>query len=174
MNNKDLQRAALEVLAELDTKELSAKDRMAIPPQPMPEQPAKERVQNMSEVTYGYTPEQARVEAMRCLQCKNAPCVKGCPVGIDIPGFLKEAAQGNFKESLAVIKRDSLLPAICGRVCPQETQCQAPCTVGKALKDVDKAVSIGRVERFVADLEREAGDIIPPTPLNIMLMLCDC
>ena len=94
---------------------------------------------------------------MRCLQCKNAPCVAGCPVGIRIPDFLKAAAAGRFDEAVAIIRENSLLPAVCGRVCPQEVQCQAPCTLGKALKDVDKAVSIGRVERFVSDLERESG-----------------
>ncbi len=159
-----LQKKAKDILASVEGKALTPKDRMVIPPQPMPEQPAECRVQNMSEVTYGYSPEQAQVEAMRCLQCKNAPCVKGCPVGINIPKFLAEAAKGDFSEALSVIKEDSLLPAICGRVCPQETQCQAPCTLGKALKDVDKAVSIGRVERFVADLEREEGETVLPSP----------
>ncbi len=160
-----LQQQAKELLKSLpESSELKPKERMAIPAQPMPEQLAAHRVQNMTEVTYGYSAEQAQVEAMRCLQCKNAPCVKGCPVGIDIPAFLAEAAKGDFVASLDVIKQDSLLPAICGRVCPQETQCQAPCTLGKALKSVDKAVSIGRVERFVADLEREQGNPVPPTP----------
>ncbi|MEI8352432.1 MAG: NADPH-dependent glutamate synthase, partial [bacterium] len=83
--------------------------------------------------------------------------IKGCPVGIDIPGFLKAAAAGDFQVACDVIKQNSLLPAVCGRVCPQETQCQENCTVGKALKSIDKAVSIGRVERYVADLERESG-----------------
>jgi glutamate synthase (NADPH/NADH) small chain len=112
----------------------------------------------MDEVTLGYSAEQAMVEAARCLDCVNKPCVKGCPVSIDIPGFLKKAAEGDFAGSLAVIRQSSLLPAVCGRVCPQETQCQEPCTVGKSLKSVDKAVSIGRVERFVADLERQKGE----------------
>ncbi len=152
-----LQAAAVAALTNLEGKTLAPKDRMAIPPQDMPAQDPSERIRNMDEVALGYTAEQARVEASRCLDCKNAPCVAGCPVGIDIPGFLRLAAKGDFAGSLAVIKRSSLLPSVCGRVCPQESQCQAPCTVGKVLKSVDKAVSIGRVERFVADLERAEG-----------------
>ncbi len=100
---------------------------------------------------------QARLEALRCLQCKTAPCVTGCPVQIDIPGFIAAIANEDYKKAIGIIKTNSLLPAVCGRVCPQETQCQAPCTVGKSLKDVDKAVSIGRLERFVADWERNNG-----------------
>jgi glutamate synthase (NADPH/NADH) small chain len=123
----------------------------------MPAQDPAVRRGNMSEVALGYSAEQARVEAQRCLQCKNAPCVQGCPVRIRIPDFLKAAADGRFDEAVAIIRENSLLPSVCGRVCPQEVQCQAPCTLGKALKDVDKAVSIGRVERYVADLERESG-----------------
>jgi glutamate synthase (NADPH/NADH) small chain len=130
---------------------------MAIPAQAMPSQDPAVRRGNMSEVALGYSAEQAQVEAMRCLQCKNAPCVSGCPVGIRIPDFLKAAAAGRFDEAVSIIRENSLLPAVCGRVCPQEVQCQAPCTLGKALKDVDKAVSIGRVERYVSDLERESG-----------------
>ena len=138
-------------------KPLLPKERMAIPAQEMPSQDPMVRRRTMSEVALGYTPEQARLESMRCLQCRQAPCVQGCPVRIDIPGFLKAAAEGDFQAAIDIIKRNSLLPAVCGRVCPQETQCQENCTVGKALKDVGKAVSIGRVERFVADLERESG-----------------
>ncbi|MBT4525413.1 MAG: NADPH-dependent glutamate synthase, partial [Deltaproteobacteria bacterium] len=86
----------------------------------------------------------------------------GCPVGIDIPRFIKHIADGEFQESINVIKEQSILPAICGRVCPQEVQCQLPCTVGKSLKDVNKAVSIGRLERFVSDWEREQGSVQIP------------
>ena len=144
------------------TEPLKPKDRMAIPAQPMPAQPAMERVKNMEEVALGYTPEQAQVEAARCLQCKNAPCIKGCPVAIDIPAFLAATANKEFKKAADIIKQNSLLPAICGRVCPQEVQCQIDCTVGKVLKSVDSAVSIGRLERFVADYERDAGEIDTP------------
>jgi glutamate synthase (NADPH/NADH) small chain len=147
---------------------LSPKDRLALPAQAMPSQDPEVRRTNMEEVALGYTPEQARIESMRCLQCKTAPCIAGCPVGIDIPGFIQAIADGDNKKAVDIIKKDSLLPAVCGRVCPQETQCQAPCTVGKALKSVDKAVSIGRLERYVADWEREQGlieipDIQPDT-----------
>jgi glutamate synthase (NADPH/NADH) small chain len=109
----------------------------------------------MGEVATGYTVEQAIVEANRCLQCKNAPCVNGCPVSVPIPSFLAEVAKGEFKKAVDIIKSTNLLPAICGRVCPQEKQCQGQCTVGKTYKNAEKAVSIGRLERFVADYERE-------------------
>lgn len=137
--------------------DLKPSERAAVPPQRMSEQDPEARVRNFDEVALGYTPEQARLEAMRCLQCKNAPCINGCPVRINIPAFIKEIADGNYQEAIDIIKQDSLLPSICGRVCPQEVQCQAPCTLGKMLKSVDKAVSIGRLERFVADTERNQG-----------------
>jgi len=130
---------------------MTPKEKMAIPPQPMPEQEPSVRARNMGEVALGYTAEQAKAEASRCLQCAAKPCMKGCPVAIDIPGFLAKAAEGDFDGALAVIKKTSLLPAVCGRVCPQEKQCQLHCTVGKIMKDVDKAVAIGRVERYCAD-----------------------
>ena len=147
----------------LDREEpLKPKDRVAIPLQDMPTQDASVRATNFSEVALGYTPEQARLEAMRCLRCKNAPCVDGCPVRLDIPAFVSAIADNDFDRSIDIIKQNSLLPAICGRVCPQETQCQATCTVGKILKDVEKSVSIGRLERFAADRERDHA-IEPPT-----------
>ncbi len=136
---------------------LKAKDRMKIPVQEMPSQNPLERIKNINEVALGYTQEQASLEARRCLQCKNAPCIKGCPVKIDIPGFIKAIENEDFQKAVDIIKKDSLLPAICGRVCPQESQCQLYCTLGKGLKDVLKSVSIGRLERFVADWERENG-----------------
>jgi len=136
---------------------MTTKERMAIEPQAMPEQDPKVRARNMNEVALGYTPEMAMREASRCMQCPTKPCMQGCPVAIDIPGFLAKAAAGDFEGALAVIRKTSLLPAVCGRVCPQEKQCQKFCTMGKLLKDVDKAVAIGRVERFVADLAREKG-----------------
>ncbi|HDQ13455.1 MAG TPA: NADPH-dependent glutamate synthase, partial [Sediminispirochaeta sp.] len=92
-----------------------------------------------------------------CIQCPNAPCIKGCPVSINIPAFIKAAEEGEFDKSIKIIKESSLLPAICGRVCPQESQCQATCTVGKTKKDPLLSVSIGRIERYVADLERDSG-----------------
>jgi len=163
-NNQHLQDEAARLLSELQqrTEPLKPKDRIAIPPQEMPTQDPQERVANMNEVATGYTREQVIVESMRCLQCKNAPCVKGCPVGIDIPRFIDYAAKGDFAASVGVIKESSLLPAICGRVCPQESQCQLYCTVGKSLKNVEKSVSIGRIERYVADYEREHGQAVMP------------
>ncbi|MBN1523304.1 MAG: NADPH-dependent glutamate synthase [Spirochaetales bacterium] len=154
-----LQQEAIKLYSELKQKEseLKNKERTAIPQQEMPAQDPNKRIKNMSEVTYGYTAEQAYVEAMRCIQCKNAPCVNGCPVGINIPEFVKSIQKGDYQESVDIIKQNSLLPAICGRVCPQEVQCQETCTVGKVLKDKNLSVAIGRLERFVADWEQEHG-----------------
>ncbi|MBP7126052.1 NADPH-dependent glutamate synthase [Myxococcota bacterium] len=135
--------------------ELSNKERLAIPPVPMEEQPPEVRRRNIREVPLGYTPEQAMAEARRCLLCKNHPCVQGCPVSVDIPGFIEEVAQGRFHDAARRILRTNCLPAICGRVCPQEDQCQKVCMVAKAHKDPARAVQIGKLERFVADWERE-------------------
>ena len=101
----------------------------------MPEQDPKERIKNVKEVPLGYTPEMAMKEAQRCLQCKTPFCVEGCPVGIDIPGFIGAIEAGNFKKGVRILKQRNLLPAVCGRVCPQEEQCQQVCTIGKAKKD---------------------------------------
>ncbi|MBU0505993.1 MAG: NADPH-dependent glutamate synthase [bacterium] len=158
--HKDAQKVFNELKQNADS--LKPKDRIKIPAQEMPAQDPVERATNLEEVALGYTPIQAMVEAMRCIQCKNKPCITGCPVQIDIPRFIDEVAKGDFQAAINVIKENSLLPAICGRVCPQETQCQEVCTLGKSLKDVDKAVAIGRLERFVADWEREQGKIVPP------------
>ena len=128
----------------------------------MPTQDPEVRSHNLEEVAVGYTLEQARIEAMRCLQCVKKNCVDDCPVKIDIPRFIDYVAHGDMDNAVGVIKEASLLPAICGRVCPQETQCQSNCTVGKALKDVEKSVAIGRLERFVADWERATGKIAIP------------
>lgn len=161
-----LAEAAKGLLADIEAKKaagpLSAKDRMAIPAQEMPARDPQERATCQNEVAIGYSEAQAFVEAERCLQCKNEPCVKGCPVGVPIPRFIKQITEGNFKGAVDVIKETNLLPAVCGRVCPQEKQCQLQCTVGKGLKDVNKAVAIGRLERYVADWERDNGKITPP------------
>ncbi len=138
-------------------RDLTPKERLAIPPREMPAQAPDRRVGNVSEVALGYNEEQARVEAARCLGCSGKPCVEGCPVRVDIPGFVAAVADGDFAKAAGILKRDNLLPAICGRVCPQEKQCQARCVVGKALDDPESAVSIGRLERFVADWERLNG-----------------
>ena len=134
---------------------MTPQERLAIPPQEMPQQDAAVRAHNMDEVALGYTAEMARREASRCLNCPTKPCVSLCPVKIDIPGFLAAAAAGDFDRALAIIREASLLPAVCGRVCPQERQCQKACTLGKIFKDVAKAVAIGRVERFCADHAHE-------------------
>lgn len=151
---KTLDESAKAEYAKISGKTLSPKDRMAISQQIMPTGEPKARAREMTEVALGYTKEQAIVEANRCLQCKNQPCVSGCPVNVPIPQFIAEVAKGEFKKAVDVIKTANLLPAICGRVCPQEKQCQGQCTVGKTYKNAEKAVSIGRLERFVADFER--------------------
>ena len=144
------------------TEPLSKKEQLAIPPQMMPTQDENIRKHNLEEVAVGYSAEQARVEAMRCIQCAKPSCISDCPVEINIPGFIKKIADDDFQGAIDVIKETSLLPSICGRVCPQESQCQLNCATGKFNKDVDKAVAIGRLERFVADWEREEGEITPP------------
>jgi len=125
----------------------------SIPRQNMPEQDPHERVRNFQEVPYGLTPEMARQEALRCLQCKKPLCCDGCPVNIDIPGFIKLIAEGDFLGAARKIKETNALPAVCGRVCPQEDQCEKVCIVGKKFKPV----GIGNLERFVADYERKHG-----------------
>ena len=153
-----------KILKELVEKQkagiIKPSDRYTVPPQQIPEQKPAERVKNICEVSLGYNETQARLEAMRCLQCKNAPCEEGCPVKIRIRDFIGAIADGEYRKSLNIIKENSLLPAVCGRVCPQEIQCQEKCTVGKKFKDVGKAVSIGRLERFVADLDSD-NDSVP-------------
>ncbi len=131
--------------------ELSKKDRMKIPRQPMPEQDSKIRRSNFKEVNLGFTEELARLEALRCLQCPKPVCIEGCPVGVNIKGFINLVAQGDFLGAASKIKEDNMLPAICGRVCPQEEQCEAKCVVGVK----GEPIAIGRLERFVADYERE-------------------
>jgi glutamate synthase (NADPH/NADH) small chain len=163
-----LEAAAAAALAELRAKQaagekITPKMRMAIPAQEMPAQDPVARGKCQAEVALGYGEAQARLEAERCLQCKNQPCVAGCPVGVPIPRFVGAVAAGDFKAAVDAIKETNLLPAVCGRVCPQEKQCQLECTVGKGLKDIDKAVAIGRLERFVADWERAAGKVTAPT-----------
>ena len=123
----------------------------------MPEQDPKERIKNFNEVPFGYLPEIAIEEAKRCLQCKNRPCVEGCPVEVDIPEFIKEIAEGNFDKAVEVLKTKTSLPAVCGRVCPYESQCEGVCTLLK----IGEPVAIGRLERFLADYERDKGMKIP-------------
>jgi glutamate synthase (NADPH/NADH) small chain len=120
------------------------------PRQGMPEQPPLVRARNFEEVPLGYTPEQAVAEAGRCLQCKNPACVQGCPVNVDIPGFIKHIAAGDFGKAIGKIWERNSLPAVCGRVCPQEIQCEGNCLLGRK----GEPVAIGNLERFAADWER--------------------
>ena len=126
---------------------------------PVREQEPKVRATNFEEVCYGYNKEEAMEEATRCLNCKNARCIQGCPVSINIPAFIAEIKEGNIEEAYKVIGQSSALPAICGRVCPQESQCESKCVRG--IKG--DAVSIGKLERFVADYALE-NDIKPEKP----------
>lgn len=142
--------------------ELKAKDRLKIPPVPMPEQPPDVRKRNIREVPLGYTPEQAMAEAERCLMCKKPVCIQGCPVEVNIPKFIALIREGKFHEAALVVKETNVLPAMCGRVCPQEDQCQKVCTVAKSHKDVRMSVKIGNLERFVADWDLEHYPEVEP------------
>ncbi|RME20811.1 MAG: NADPH-dependent glutamate synthase [Deltaproteobacteria bacterium] len=149
---------------QLDKKEierltsLKNAERMKIPRQKMPEQDPAERRHNFREVPYGLPPMTAVTEANRCIQCKNRPCVEGCPVRIAIPDFIACVARGDFEGGIRKMKETNMLPAICGRVCPQEEQCESKCTLGKK----GQPVAIGRLERFVADWERNEGKVEVP------------
>ncbi|MEM2925908.1 MAG: NADPH-dependent glutamate synthase [Candidatus Bathyarchaeia archaeon] len=131
---------------------------------PFPERDPKERIRDFGEVALGFKAEDAIKEAQRCLECKRSPtskiCIDGCPVEIDIPSFIKAIKKGDFEEAIRIIKDRNSLPAVCGRVCPWEKQCEAFCTLGRRWEPV----SIGRLERFVADLEHQRGLQIPELP----------
>lgn len=138
---------------------------------PMPEQPPAERIKNYDEVPYGYTEEQAIAEAQRCLQCARPGCMDGCPVNIDIPGFLQRVANGDFRGAINLIKETNALPAVTGRVCPQEEQCEGRCALCKRFE----SVGIGRLERFVADWEAAQGppeypQLPPPTGKKVAVV----
>ncbi|MFH1089969.1 MAG: NADPH-dependent glutamate synthase [Pseudomonadota bacterium] len=129
-----------------------------IPRQAMPEQPPEQRRRNFDEVPLGYSPETAVLEAGRCLQCKKPSCMTGCPVEIDIPEFIKCIAERDFLGAIAKLKEKTALPAVCGRVCPQEVQCEEVCVLGRK----EEPVAVGRLERFAADWERAQGKLTLP------------
>ncbi|MBO7200290.1 MAG: sulfide/dihydroorotate dehydrogenase-like FAD/NAD-binding protein, partial [Bacteroidales bacterium] len=129
---------------------------------PVREQDPKVRAKNFDEVCLGYNAEEAILEAQRCLNCKNPQCVKGCPVNIHIPDFIKYVAEGNFMEAAKVINKDTALPAVCGRVCPQEKQCEGNCVLGKK----GEAVAIGKLERFIGDWVRENNIVFDKAVAN--------
>ncbi len=147
-----------EMTNTVATKKLSNKERMKIPRHPMPEQDPLERAKNFLEVPTGYTAKMAIEEAERCLQCKIPKCIEGCPVNVQIPQFIFHVAMGNFELAAHTLKETNALPAVCGRVCPQEEQCEVVCTIGAKVEPV----AIGRLERFVADWERASGHVSLP------------
>jgi len=142
----------------MDAQSITTKERLAIPRQEMPSQNPEVRSHNFQEVNLGYTKELAQQEALRCLQCKDPACIKGCPVNIKIDQFIKLIAHGDFTGAARKIKEDNVLPAVCGRVCPQEDQCEKTCILTKKYK----SVAIGNLERFAADYERETGNVELP------------
>ncbi len=134
---------------------LTLKERMKVSRQAMPEQDAAQRSSAFTEVNLGYSPELARQEALRCLECAKATCMQRCPVGVKVKEFVQFLVAGDFAAAASKIREDNVLPAITGRVCPQEDHCEAGCTLGKA-KNV-KPLGIGYLERFVADYEQRMG-----------------
>jgi len=141
-------------------RQLTKKERMQLPRNEMPRQEPQVRAKNFNEVALGYRQEVAVAEAERCLECKQPKCIEGCPVAINIPSFILAVREGRFEEAVAIIKKDNTLPAICGRVCPQEDQCEKMCVVGNKAKPV----AIGRLERFVADWEFAQKQTRMPQP----------
>ncbi len=145
--------------------------KIKVPRQPMPEQSPGERIRNFREVPLGYTPDTAITEAKRCIQCKKPSCVPGCPVDVQIPEFIKLIAEGDFIGAAHKLKETNALPAVCGRVCPQEDQCEKVCILGKK----GEPVAVGRLERFAADYELETGNIripevAPPTGKRVAVV----
>jgi glutamate synthase (NADPH) small chain len=154
-----------------DRKKLTIAERCAVPRHPMPHQDAAERIRNFNEVALGWDRETAMEEAVRCLMCKNPQCVTNCPAEIDIPGFIEKIAEGDFLEGARILRASSALPAVCGRVCPQETQCELTCVLGKKFKPV----AIGRLERFASDYalfeeELPVPEISPPTGKKVAVV----
>ena len=153
-------------------KDLPKHERMKLPRHEMPAQDPQVRARNFDEVALGYPTETAMLEAMRCLQCKRPKCVEGCPVGVDIPAFIERLKEGDMPGAVLALKADNALPAICGRVCPQESQCEALCVVGKK----QEPVAIGRLERYVADwdLAHPSEPPAPPPPTGKKVAIIGC
>jgi glutamate synthase (NADPH/NADH) small chain len=156
MYNREERRAmwdhTCKLEAQIEVKKGKKRERM-------PEQAPKLRIQNFSEVALGYTRENALREAARCLGCKKPACVEGCPVAVQIPEFIKKVKEGDFLGAIHTVKETNALPAVCGRVCPQESQCESKCVLGKK----GEPIAVGRLERFVADYELAQGDVrVPP------------
>ena len=156
MYNREERRAMWDHKCKLEAKEKALKKSKIR--EPMPEQNPKVRMQNFNEVALGYARENALREAARCLNCKNMPCVEGCPVNVQIPQFIKKIKEGDFMGAIHTIKETNSLPAVCGRVCPQEIQCEQKCVLGKK----GQPIAIGRLERFAADYELNQGDVRAP------------
>lgn len=158
-------------------KTIKTKERTNIPRAEMPALDGKYRARNHEEVSLGLTPEMARIEASRCIDCANPTCMDGCPVSIHIPTFLKNIERGDFLEAARVIRETSSLPGVCGRVCPQEKQCECSCFYPTKLNK--EAVAIGFLERFAADAERNAivsgeaknnSDVAPPNGIKVAIV----
>ena len=159
MYNREERRAMWDHKCKLEAQEKALKKSKIR--EPMPEQNPKIRMQNFNEVALGYSRESAIREASRCLNCKNMPCVDGCPVNVQIPKFIKKIKEGDFMGAIHTIKETNSLPAVCGRVCPQETQCEEKCVLSKK----GQPIAIGRLERFAADYELSQGDVrVPDIP----------
>jgi glutamate synthase (NADPH/NADH) small chain len=159
VNYKELKKDRMNQWREDLRKSREARERVQVERTKMPENAPDVRNKNFFEVNIGLSEEQARREAGRCLDCPTPTCISGCPVNINIPGFLKEIERGEFLQAARVLKRTNALPAVCGRVCPQETQCEQRCIYNKMKKP---PVAIGALERFVADYERNTGNISVP------------
>jgi glutamate synthase (NADPH/NADH) small chain len=155
MYNREERRAMWDHTCKLDAQVEVKKSKKR---ERMPEQAPKLRIQNFSEVALGYTRENALREASRCLGCKKPACVEGCPVAVKIPEFIKQVKEGDFMGAIHIIKETNSLPAVCGRVCPQESQCESKCVLGKK----GEPIAVGRLERFVADYELAAGEVRTP------------
>src|ERR1035437_6240809 len=140
-------------VAKKSVNPLSPKERIKVPRQLMPEQPADERNKNFTEVNLGYSPELARQEALRCLECAKPTCTDNCPVGVKVKEFVELIVVGDFLGAAAKIREDNVLPAVTGRVCPQEDHCEGNCLLSKKVKPL----AIGYLERFVADYEKRMG-----------------